>query len=414
MLSWELPPAIVGGVGMVCAEICKELSNYNDLEIEYAMPYGPQNHMPFSSNCSVIGVQHQYINSKNFKVTRVPTLLQCYQSPKEYLNVYEEVMNINTGEFKTPKQLYGENILQEVELYANRVVEMFKHRKFDVIHAHDWTTAKAAIELKKVTGIPVIFHVHITEFDKTGNNGGHEKIIEYEKYGLNNCDAIIAVSNYTKNQLINRYHIDEKKIHVVYNAIIGDLVKSMTKYPLFNGKKTVLFMGRMTLQKGPEYFLRAAHKILQYRDDVNFIIAGGGDQLNSIIQLSFDLGVNNNVFFHGGAYTRAEAEKYYSCSDVFVMPSVSEPFGVVPYEAIVKGTPTVISKQSGISEVLKHTLKVDFWDINEMANKIMALLDYDLLYSTIQQNAYTEVDTHTWSKSVNELVSMYRSFEKKY
>lgn len=413
MLSWELPPAIVGGVGMVCAEICKELSNYEDIYIEYAMPYGPQHYMPFSSNCKVIGVQHQTIEYKNIKFRKIPTLLSCYQTSQEYTQRYEEVSKINSGEYKSPKQIYGANLLQEVELYSRRIVAMYKNASFDVIHAHDWTTMKAAIELKKVTGIPVIFHVHITEYDKTGNCGGHPEIIAIEKYALEHADSIVAVSNYVKKQLLEKYAAPEHKITVIHNAMIGDLVKSMTKQQLFPGKKTVLFMGRMTLQKGPEYFLRAAKKVLEFRDDIRFVVAGGGDQLQAMISLAQHLGISEQVYFHGGAYTRVEAERYYTSSDVFVMPSVSEPFGVVPYEAIVKGTPTIISKQSGISEVLNHTLKVDFWDIDEMAHKILALIDYTPLHTCIQEFAYNEIDKHTWDKSVSKIVNLYSSLSNK-
>ncbi|MFP4402564.1 MAG: glycosyltransferase family 4 protein [Candidatus Nanoarchaeia archaeon] len=412
MLSWELPPTIVGGVGMVCAEICKGLCKYDNLTIEYAMPYGPQEHMNFSSNCKVIGVQHQKVNSQ-FSISHIPTLLSCYQTPEEYEDKYQKVIQIKPGGFKTPKELYGANILQEVQLYAQRVVEMYKDSSFDVIHAHDWTTMLAAIELKKITGIPVIYHVHITEYDKTGNNGGHPEIIEMEKYGLENADSIIAVSNYVKHQLLTRYQADESKIRVVHNAIISDLVKSMNRLTLFEDKKVILFMGRMTLQKGPEYFLRAAKKALEFRQDLIFIMAGGGDMLNKMIDLSFELGINEHVFFHGGAYTRVEAERYYSSSDVFIMPSVSEPFGVVPYEAAVKGTPVIISKQSGISEVFNNSMKVDFWDIDEMAHKILCLLEYDVLHSCIRQNAYNEVDLHTWDNSIQLLVDTYSSIRAK-
>ena len=413
MLSWELPPSFAGGVGMVCAEICKELSNYDDIEIQYAMPYGPKNTSKFSSNCNVQGVQFEEINFSNIYITKIPTLLGCYQTPHEYEVTYEEFLNSSVGEFKTSKEIYGENILQEVELYARRIVKKFQNQHFDVIHAHDWTTIRAAIELKKKTGIPIIFHVHITEFDKTGNQGGHPEIMKIEKEGFEQADIIVAVSNYVKHQLISKYNVNPQKIRVVYNAKISDLVKSKSKNQLFENKKTVLFMGRMTLQKGPEYFLRAAKKVLEYRDDVIFVIAGGGDMLQRVIELSYELGINNNVYFHGGAYTRVEAERYYSSSDVFVMPSVSEPFGVVPYEAIVKGTPTIISKQSGISEVLKHAFKVDFWDTDEIAHKILALLEYEPLHNYLSNNAFEEVDSHTWDKSVREIVSLYSLIKHK-
>ncbi len=413
MLSWELPPAIVGGVGMVCAEICRELSKYKDIEIEYAMPYGPMQYLPFSSNCNVIGVQHEEISSKSLKISKIPTLLSCYQTPDEYLDKYSNLFkNIKEGMYKTPKQLYGENILQEVELYAHRILQKYKNHNFDVIHAHDWTTMKAAILLKQLTGVKIIYHVHITEYDKTGNSGGHQEIINLEKYGFDNADSIVAVSNYVKSQLVNKYQVNPNKIQVVYNAMISDLVKSLTKTKILRDKKSVLFMGRMTLQKGPEYFLKAAKKVLDYKKDVNFIVAGGGDMLNQMIELACELEISDNVYFHGGAYSRIEADKYYSSGDVFVMPSVSEPFGVVPYEAIVKGTPVVISKQSGISEVLQNALKVDFWDTDEMAHQILALLEYPAMHQCLQENGYKEIDSHTWEKPVQQLIELYGKFKR--
>lgn len=413
MLSWELPPSFAGGVGMVCAEICKELSNYKDIEIQYAMPYGTKDISKFTSNCNVQGVQFEEISFSNIYFTKIPTLLGCYQTPYEYEISYEEYLNSSIGEYKTSKEIYGENILQEVELYARRIVKKFQNQYFDIIHAHDWTTMRAAIELKKITGAPIIFHVHITEFDKTGNQGGHPEIMKIEKEGFEHADIIVAVSNYVKQQLVSKYNVNPEKIRVVYNAKISDLVKSKSKGQLFENKKTVLFMGRMTLQKGPEYFLRAAKKVLEYRQDVIFVIAGGGDMLQKVIELSYELGINHNIFFHGGAYTRFEAERYYSNSDIFVMPSVSEPFGVVPYEAIVKGTPTIISKQSGISEVLKHSFKVDFWDTDEIAHKILALLEYGPLHNYLSNNAFEEVDSHTWKESVENLISLYSTIKRK-
>ena len=416
MLSWELPPAYVGGVGMVCAEICRELSKYDNLEIEYAMPYGPANFLPFSSNCNVIGVQHQKMDFKNINFAKIPSLLSCYETPDEYLSKYHkfltEGVDLREGVYKTPKELYGKNIMQEVELYAQRVANMYKDKHFDVVHAHDWTTMKAALLLKELTGVKVIYHVHITEYDKTGNQGGHPEIIEIEKEGIQKADKVVAISQYIRNQLLEKYEADDSKIEVVYNAKIGDLVKTLTKTKLFENKKTVLFMGRMTMQKGPEYFLYCAKKILEYRQDVIFVVAGGGDQLKRMIELSCDLGISDNVFFHGGAYNRDDANKYFGSADVFVMPSVSEPFGVVPYEAMVKGTPVVISRQSGISEILNNAFKVNFWDTDEMAHRVLGLLDYPALHDSMTINGFNEVDSHTWEGPVKKLTNIYSNLAK--
>ena len=409
MLSWELPPAYVGGVGMVCAEIVKELSKYEDISIEYAMPYGPKQLLPFSNNCEVIGVQHEKV-SKNLSTTKIPSLLSCYQSSSQYLNAYNEFLNFEESRHKGPNEMYGSNILQEVELYAQRIVKRYANEEFDVIHAHDWTTMKAAILLKQLTGKKIIFHVHITEFDKTGNNGGHQSIIELEKEGFYHADIIVAVSQYVKSQLVNRYGVDECKIKVIYNARVDDLVKNLARVDLFNNSnKTVLFMGRMTLQKGPEYFLRAAKRVLEFREDVNFVVAGGGDMLEQMIELSCELGISNNVYFHGRAFSRTDAQRYFSGGDVFVMPSVSEPFGVVPYEAIFQGIPVIISKQSGISEVLQNAFKVDFWDIEDIAHKVLGLLEYPQMHSCMKKNGEIEIISHNWEEPVKQLNDVYYS-----
>ena len=302
------------------------------------------------------------------------------------------------------KTIYGQNILKEVDLYAQRVAKTCKDKDFDVIHAHDWTTIPAALLLKKITGKPVVLHVHITEFDKTGGEGGDQRIYDIEQMGYEGSDIIVPVSNFTKKRLLTSYNVDPSKLKVIHNGGISDM--ELTLGRKFSNEKIVLFAGRMTLQKGPEYFLRAAKRVLELEPQTKFIMIGSGDQLPEMIELAHDLGISNSVIFHG-KYTRDEANYFFSIANCFVMPSVSEPFGIVPLEAVAKGTPAIISRQSGISEVLHHSLKVDFWDNDEMAHKILSLLRYETLNSHLREEAHKHFDKFSWEAPAYEFYSLY-------
>lgn len=414
MLGWEFPPFFAGGVGMVCAELTKALSVYEKLQLEYVMAYGPdEDRIQKNLKVTSAGASKYYNFTKNINIKKIPTTLYVYDNSLSYIKRNKEyIMSAQAlnSKQKDIKSLYGENMISEVYLYAQRVAAIYKDRTdFDVIHAHDWTTIPAALLLKQLTGKPVIFHVHITELDKTGGMGGHEKVFEIEKLGIAGSDILLAVSNFTKGRLINDYGADPSKIRVVHNGGVSDLAKSLdtNKYNFFDGGKIILFAGRVTMQKGPEYFLRAAKKVLEYEPNTKFVFAGGGDLLDDMVRLSCDLNLGKNIFFHGGNYSRDDANKYFTMADVFVMPSVSEPFGIVPFEAIAKGTPTIISKQSGISEVLNHTFKVDFWDIDEMAHKILAFVKYDVLHQEMRINGYNSIDNHTWDEPAKKIVGIY-------
>ncbi len=407
MLGWEFPPYFAGGVGIVCYELTKALSEmFEDLEIEYVMAYGPKEYNK-KSNLKINSAAKENELSENVKITNVETLIHSYDSTQSYHRKYEDIYYSDKSE-KTVKQIYGANILQEIELYAKRVVNLCKDKDFDVIHAHDWTTVPAALLLKKITGKPVIFHVHITEYDKTGGNMGSSEVMEIERQGLEGADIIVPVSNFTKMRLINSYGADERKMVVIHNGGISDMKPSLEKAQkhIFPDEKVVLFAGRMTMQKGPEFFLHAAKKVLDYEPRTKFILIGGGDKLAEMISLSAELGISKSVLFHG-KYTRDEADKFFSMSDCFVMPSVSEPFGIVPLEAVAKGTPAIISKQSGISEVLHHSFKVDFWDTDEMANKIISLIRYDNLNSHMREEAHINFHKFSWEIPGQKFYNLY-------
>ena len=409
MLGWEFPPFFAGGVGIVCHELAKTLSKYKNLHITYVMPYGPKDNNVFNNFKVTSANLKDEITKSKIKIVNVPTTFIGYDSIESYSKRYLKWMKESElfGKDKTLKEIYGKNLLEEVYLYANRILALFANEEFDVIHAHDWTTIPAAILLKKITGKPIVLHVHITEFDKTGGAGGHEEIIKIEKEGFEKADILISVSDWIKNRLINNYGINSNKIKTIHNGGISDLVPSLIKEELNkNNEKLILFAGRVTLQKGVEYFIRAAKKALEYQNNIKFIVAGTGDQLPKMIELAADLDIGKNILFYG-FYSRQEAEKLFSIADVFVMPSVSEPFGIVPLEAVAKGTPTIISKQSGISEVLEHTFKVDFWDTDEIAHKMLALIRYPNLHENIRTNAHKDFDKFSWEEPTRKIVEIY-------
>lgn len=409
MLGWELPPLYGGGIGMVCYEMIKELSA-KGIPVTYLMPMGPDNN--FSSPYADVIIAENHFLGKNIKpnIVSIPTLFSAYQSPEEYEKTYEEFLlkGKNKGDRTSRSDLYGKNLFIEVDMFAKRAFNMANQLDFDVIHAHDWMTFPAAIGIADKTGKPLIIHVHNTIYDRyLGNSSKHEKDIEYN--GLVRADKIIAISHYVKKMIVDKYGIDPNKINVVHNAKNTYMKNKVRKEYLINikDKKIVLFTGRITIQKGPEYFVYAAKKVLEKRKDVIFVMAGDGDMLNQMINLAAQLGISKN-FIYSGWYNMEQAPALYSSADCFVMPSVSEPFGIVPLEAMANKAPCIISKQSGCAEVLGHVLKVDFWNTDEMANKIISVLSYSSLKHQLSIYGKDEVENLTWNESVDKLLQVYQ------
>lgn len=395
MLGWEFPPFFAGGLGVVCYELTKVLSTFTDLDVTYVMPFGPDNLK--SDHVKLIAAKTKI---PSIKVKTISTTIRAYMSELEYLESYKTLSAKDNGS----ASLYGKNLYEEVEKFAKRLLLMIEDLDFDVIHAHDWLTYPAAVALSKSTGKPLVVHMHNTVYDRYLGEVKHEKDIE--SLGFNNADKIVAISNKIKNCIVDNYGIDPEKIVVIHNGNLTDLHKSLVDKP--KGKKVVSYIGRVTKQKGVEYFISAAKRVLETRDDVEFFIVGSGDLVLECQKLIDSYGISSKVHMTKKPYTRKEAEHYFGNSNIFVMPSVSEPFGVVPFEAMAKGTPTIISKQSGISEVLKNTFKVDFWDIDEMADKINGLLMYEKLSNTMGNKAYYEFDNHSWEKPARRVFDLYK------
>jgi len=407
MLGWEFPPFFAGGAGIVCNELTKAL-NQIGTDVTFIMPSGPDN---IYDNLSILEAgkpQFKIIVANNtkignmVKVRQVKSLLSAYQSFEEYDKAYKKILQKGKGGVKP---LYGQNLLEEVERFAEQVLLLAEFEEFDVIHAQDWVTYLAAIKLKEKFHKPMVVHVHITEFDKSGGLHADPRIYAIEKQGMDFADRVITVSNRVRDRCIHNYFVEPSKIRVVHNAAIP-MNESVNQNGINSTDKIVLFAGRVTLQKGPEYFVDAAKKVLEHRKDVKFIMAGTGDMLPRMIEKAANMGIAGNFIFTG-FYTRDEADKLFSMADVYVMPSVSEPFGIIPYEAQAHGTPTIVSKQTGISEVLAHTLKIDFWDTNAMASKILALLQYSSLHHEIKNQGYLEAKNAVWTIPASKCLNIY-------
>jgi len=305
---------------------------------------------------------------------------------------------------------YQGDVLSAAQQYAKLALRLCRTRKFDVIHAHDWMTYPAGMALARVTGKPLVVHIHSTEFDRSGEHV-HQAVYDIERRGMHAAIRVIAVSELTKNIVTSRYAVDNTKVEVVYNGIESNETPRLDGLKVRAGDKIVLFLGRITMQKGPEYFIAAAKRVLEKMDNMKFLVAGSGDMARRMIELAAEMGIGHKVLFTGFLRGK-DVERVFQMADLYVMPSVSEPFGIAPLEALANGTPALISKQSGVSEVLTHALKVDFWDVDEMANKIVAVLRHPPLRQTLMEHGELDVRRLTWEGAAERCLQVYRSVIK--
>jgi len=302
---------------------------------------------------------------------------------------------------------YSGDMIASAQQYARLVMRLAKGQHFDVIHAHDWMTYPAGMAVARITGKPLIAHIHSTEFDRSGEHV-HQRVYDLERRGMHAAMRVVAVSAYTKSVCIQRYGLDPGKIDVVYNGIESDGHDQPNPESVRARDKIVLFLGRITMQKGPEYFVQAAKRVLDKVENVKFIVAGSGDMYQRMITLAAELGIGHKVLFTGFLRGK-DVTRVFRMADCYVMPSVSEPFGIAPLEAISLDTPVIISKQSGVSEVLTHALKVDFWDVDEMANKIIAVLRHPPLSQTLREHGAFEIRRLTWDGAAQKCAKIYES-----
>jgi glycosyltransferase involved in cell wall biosynthesis len=300
---------------------------------------------------------------------------------------------------------YGSDLFGDAQRYARLVAALGLTEKFDVIHAHDWLTYQAGLLLKQITGKPLVCHIHATEFDRSGEHI-NQGVYDIERAGMQGADRVVAVSRLTKAIVHAKYGVEDSKIDVVYNGVAQHEAQPQRGAAIERDEKIVLFLGRITMQKGPEYFIEAAKRVLEKEEKVKFVVAGSGDMAVRMIEHAAAIGIGHKVLFTGFLRGR-DVDRVYQMADCYVMPSVSEPFGIAPLEAMRNDVPVIVSKQSGVSEVLTHCLKVDFWDTDEMANKIVAVLRYPPLGQTLREHGRFELRGLNWDGAAEKCVKVY-------
>ncbi len=419
MFGWEFPPHIAGGLGTACYGIVKGLAN-NGVDTLFVMPSASGDEDQTYTrilNASDVEVSDVVRNPKEFlervQFLRVGTNMVPYMDPVKFTEMSSKDQKSQIEDFKVNfKQKYkfsgkyGTNLMEEISRYAMVGGEIAAQHKdeFDVIHAHDWLTYMAGIAAKRISGKPLVIHVHATEFDRTGENV-NTQVFAIEQMGMREADKVITVSNLTRNIVINKYGINPDKVFTVHNAVdFADRKQMQVERSV--DEKVVTFLGRITFQKGPEYFIEAANKVLKRCSNVRFVMAGSGDLLNRSIRQVAKLGISDKFHFTG--FLRgADVQKMFAYSDVYVMPSVSEPFGISPLEAMITGVPTIISKQSGVAEVLKYSIKVDFWDVDALADAMYGLLQYPALAQMAADKGYDEVNALKWDHAAAKMKHIY-------
>ena len=427
MFGWEFPPHIAGGLGTACYGIVKGLA-YNGVETLFVMSSASGDEDQSVAkiiNASDVPVAvsssldvDEFLDKVQF--VHIGTNMVPYLDPTEFHDLVEEERRRQVKDFRVQygqkfkfSGKYGANLMEEVARYAmvGGTIAMEHKDEFDVIHAHDWLTYYAGIAAKRLTGKPLVVHVHATSFDRGSADNIDTRVYAIEKRGMEAADRVITVSDLTRNIVITKYGIDPSKVVTVHNAVDFS-GKDNIKVERGVKDKVVTFLGRITFQKGPEYFIEAAAKVLKRTENVRFVMAGSGDMMNRSIRHVARLGISDRFHFTG--FLRgADVQKMFALSDVYVMPSVSEPFGISPLEAMRTNVPSVISKQSGAAEVLRYAFKVDFWDVDAMADQIYALLQYPALASFAAKMGYDEVNALKWNNATAKMKKVYESVVNK-
>lgn len=422
MFGWEFPPHIAGGLGTACYGIVKGLA-YNGVQTLFVMPSASGDEDQSAARIiSASDVPVESVGSTvdefldKVKFVRIGSNMIPYVDPEEFHEMVESERRLQSEnltkcigtKFRFSGR-YGSNLMEEVAHYAmvGGTIAMEHKDEFDIIHAHDWLTYLAGIAAKELTGKPLVVHVHATSFDRGTEDQIDSRVYDIEKRGMMAADKVIAVSDLTRNIVINKYGIDPEKVVTVHNAVDFS-GRENVKVERGVRDKVVTFLGRITFQKGPEYFIEAAAKVLKRTKGVRFVMAGSGDMMNRCIRHVAKLGISDRFHFTG--FLRgAEVQKMFAMSDVYIMPSVSEPFGISPLEAMCSNVPAIISNQSGAAEVLKYAFKVDFWDVDAMADDIYALLKYPALADFAAREGYEEVNRLKWNIATAKLKNIYES-----
>ena len=424
MFGWEFPPHIAGGLGTACYGMTRGLAR-NGVEVVFVMPraYGDEDQrfvrVVNASDVETIGTRdHEFSEELLEKVSfiHIDSNMLPYISPEEYAAYHDEfVRSGRTHEWTdvwkqryTFSGKYGANLMEEVARYAMVAAQVAKdlEGQFDVIHAHDWLTYFAGIAAKRVSGKPLVVHMHSTEFDRSGENI-IRRVYAIEKAGMQAADRVIAVSELTRRIVIGKYGIPAEKVVTVHNAVrFGESEDAVPERAVKD--KVVTFLGRITYQKGPDYFVEAAAKVLQRVPDVRFVMAGSGDLMNHVVWRVAQLGIADRFHFTG-FLKGGEVQRMFRLSDVYVMPSVSEPFGISPLEAMRSGVPVIISRQSGVAEVLDYAIKVNYWDVDALADAIYGLLTYPALGRMFASKGLEEVTGLKWTNAAAKIKTVYET-----
>lgn len=399
MLGWELPPHNSGGLGVACYYLCKALAQ-KGADIDFILPYTAEH-----------GIDFMRINGAHPQ--SVEELLQAgmaYDSQS-----YSLGFSSATGQKKIAKT----DIFGQASMYEHAVSTIVDAVEFDIIHAHDWLTFRAAVRAKEKTRAPLLLHVHSIESDRSGGGYGNPLVREIERNAMLIADRTIAVSQLTKNSIVREYAIPSDAIEVIHNSIDptsmepldGDNAYRYLSLLKNNGYKVIGYVGRLTIQKGLLQLMRAAKEVVEREPKTMFLIVGSGDQEIELLETAAQFGISSNVIFTGFQRGKKWRDAFAIC-DLFVMPSISEPFGLVALEAIGYGSPVMISKQSGVSEILHNCLKVDFWDVNEMANQMTAVVRSDGLRDELHRASHIEYERLSWSKTADKLMDLYKRHVK--
>lgn len=425
MFGWEFPPHIAGGLGTACYGMTRGLAR-NGVDVTFVVPhaYGDEDQR-FTRVVNASDVEALYGSTgsgaddvlSRMAFIQIDSNMVPYISPEEYDAYHEKYVKTGQTTWTTAdpwKQRYtfsgkyGANLMEEVARYAVVAAQVARdlEGQFDVIHAHDWLTYYAGIAAKRVSGKPLVVHMHATEFDRSGENV-NQQVYNIERAGMAAADRVIAVSNLTRNIVINKYGIAPDRVVAVHNAV-RFASQELEAEERGVDDKIVTFLGRITYQKGPDYFVEAAAKVLKRLKNVRFVMAGSGDMLNHVIRRVAKLGIADRFHFTG-FLKGDEVQRMFALSDVYVMPSVSEPFGISPLEAMKSNVPVIISKQSGVAEVLDYAIKVDYWDVDALADAIYGLVKYPALAEMSSKKGRHEATNLRWEDAATEIINVYES-----
>jgi glycosyltransferase involved in cell wall biosynthesis len=426
MFGWEFPPHISGGLGTASFGLTKGMAKLDDLDVIFVVPkaWGDEDQsMVRLIGANQIPVAYKKVYFKGFRrpfqKIEVSSKIVPYTDPEDFWKMTRSEVSGRTMFVETNKKgtvdfsgKYDDNLMQEIQKYAVVASIIAEENNFDIIHAHDWLAYPAGIAAMEVSGKPLVIHVHATDFDRSGGNVNPD-VYNIEKSGMDAASKIITVSNLTREIVITKYNIDPDKVETVYNAV--DPVNITENMIVRKGydEKVVTFLGRITVQKGPEYFIEAANKVLKKMSNVRFVMAGSGDMMERMMRRAAALKITDRFHFTG-FLKGADVFSMLYMSDVYIMPSVSEPFGISPLEAMQSNVPVIISKQSGVAEILTHAVKTDFWDIDAMADAIYGILNYPALANMFITNGNEEVIRLKWDNSARHVRDIYYSVLDKY